>query len=98
MWSTLAGRADAGREVADTRYVLTDVLQGRNAAARNAAGWDVGLREPDKHLAGQHAVTGPVLASGTASAGVREVLPRPAASVRFVQVHRGGVRRGGDCC
>ena len=53
VWSTLAGRADTGREVADTGYVLADVLQGRDAAARPPPGWDVGLREPDKHLAGR---------------------------------------------
>ena len=34
---------------------LTDVLEARDAAARNAAGWTVCLAELGKHLAGQFA-------------------------------------------
>jgi uncharacterized protein YndB with AHSA1/START domain len=37
---------------------LTDVLDARNAAARNAAGWEVCLAELDKHLTGD-STTGP---------------------------------------
>jgi hypothetical protein len=35
------------------RFTLFDLLDGRDAAARNAAGWDVCLDELDKHLAGE---------------------------------------------
>jgi uncharacterized protein YndB with AHSA1/START domain len=34
------------------RLTLTNVLQARDAAARNAAGWSVCLAELDKHLSG----------------------------------------------
>ena len=40
------------------RFTLIDLLDDRDAAARNAAGWDVCLRELDKHLAGE-ATDGP---------------------------------------
>ena len=36
------------------RFTLYDLLERRDAAARQAAGWDVCLGELDKHLAGQH--------------------------------------------
>jgi uncharacterized protein YndB with AHSA1/START domain len=35
------------------RFTLTDVLEARDAAARNAAGWSVCLGELTKHLGGQ---------------------------------------------
>ena len=41
---------DAGQ----CRLTLTNVLQNRDAAARNAAGWSVCLGELDKHVAGEH--------------------------------------------
>ncbi len=37
------------------RFTLIDLLDARDAAARNAAGWDVCLGELDKHLAGEPA-------------------------------------------
>jgi uncharacterized protein YndB with AHSA1/START domain len=40
------------------RFTLIDVLDARDAAARNAAGWDVCLGELDKHFAGEP-TTGP---------------------------------------
>jgi uncharacterized protein YndB with AHSA1/START domain len=36
-----------------TRLTLTNVLQARNTAARNAAGWDVCLSALDAHVAGR---------------------------------------------
>src|SRR5258708_35124223 len=47
---------------------LTDVLEARDAAARNAAGWTVCLAELGKHLAGQVA-GGPHSATPQASRG-----------------------------
>jgi uncharacterized protein YndB with AHSA1/START domain len=44
----LEARADGGSVL-----TLTDVLEARDAAARNAAGWTVCLAELGKHLAGQ---------------------------------------------
>jgi hypothetical protein len=35
------------------RFTLFDLLDRRDAAARNAAGWDVCLGELDKHVAGK---------------------------------------------
>ncbi len=35
------------------RFTLLDLIDARDAAARNAAGWDVCLAELGKHLAGQ---------------------------------------------
>jgi uncharacterized protein YndB with AHSA1/START domain len=37
------------------RFTLFDLLDARDAAARNAAGWDVCLSELDNHLAGKPA-------------------------------------------
>ncbi len=37
------------------RFTLTNALDSRDAAARNAAGWDVCLGELDKHLGGEGA-------------------------------------------
>lgn len=47
---------------AQCRFTLIDLLDARDAAARNAAGWDVCLGELDKHLAGD-ATDGPHSAS-----------------------------------
>lgn len=35
------------------RFTLTNVLEARNAAARNAAGWSVCVGELDKHMRGE---------------------------------------------
>jgi uncharacterized protein YndB with AHSA1/START domain len=42
-----------GTETGGCRFTLYDVLERRDAAARQAAGWDVCLGELDKHLAGK---------------------------------------------